>query len=72
MGAHAFNDLYYLERVCRAQITAMSSGAPLKRIPQDVAQHTFEQMQADRDDQATHHFAAMKRLLDREGADYAS
>jgi len=70
--AHAFNDLYYLERVCRAQITAMSSGAPLKRIPQDVAQHTFEQMQADRDDQATHHFAAMKRLLDREGADYAS
>jgi ribulose-5-phosphate 4-epimerase/fuculose-1-phosphate aldolase len=70
--AHAFNDLYYLERVCRAQITAMSSGAPLKRIPQDVAQHTHEQMQADRDDQATQHFAAMKRILDREGADYAS
>ncbi len=70
--AHAFNDLYYLERVCRAQITAMSSGAPLKRIPQDVAQHTLEQMQAARDDQASHHFAAMKRLLDREGADYAS
>ena len=70
--AHAFNDLYYLERVCRAQITAMSSGAPLKRIPQDVARHTFEQMQADRDDQATHHFAAMKRILDRQGADYAN
>lgn len=69
--AHAFNDLYYLERVCRAQITAMSSGAPLKRIPQDVAQHTFEQMQSDRDDQAFHHFAAMKRILDRQGSDYA-
>lgn len=70
--AHAFNDLYYLERVCRAQITAMSSGATLKRIPQDVAQHTFEQMQGDRDDQALHHFAAMKRILDRDAQDYAS
>lgn len=70
--AHAFNDLYYLERVCRAQITAMSTGVALKRIPQDVAQHTFEQMQADRDDQANHHFAAMKRILDREEPDYAS
>lgn len=70
--AHAFNDLYYLEHACRAQITAMSSGAPLKRIPQDVAQHTHEQMQKDRDDQAIHHFAAMKRILDREQPEYAS
>jgi hypothetical protein len=50
----------------------MSSGATLKRIPQDVAQHTFEQMQGDRDDQALYHFAAMKRILDRAGQDYAS
>ena len=70
--AHAFNDLYYLERVCRAQITAMSTGAALKRIPQDIAQRTFEQMQGDRDDQAYHHFAAMKRILDREEAGYAT
>tara|TARA_Y100000588_G_scaffold394108_1_gene512889 strand:+ start:1898 stop:2650 length:753 start_codon:yes stop_codon:yes gene_type:complete len=69
--AHAFNDLYYLEQVCRAQITAMSAGVPLKRIPQDVAQHTHEQMQKDRNDQATHHFAAMKRQLDREEPEYA-
>ena len=70
--AHAFNDLYYLERVCRAQITAMSSGAPMKRIPQNIAQHTFEQMQKDRDDQATHHFAAIKRRLDLEEPDYVT
>ena len=43
--AHAFNDLYYLEKACMAQITAMSSGVPLKRIPQDVAAHTHKQMQ---------------------------
>ena len=70
--AHAFNDLYYLEQVCLAQVTALSTGMPLKRIPQDVAQQTFEQMQLDRDDQAYHHFAAMKRILDREEPEYAS
>jgi len=68
--AHAFNDLYYLEQVCRAQITALSSGKTLKMIPHDIAQNTFEQMQNDRDDQATYHFAAMKRILDRETPEY--
>ena len=68
--AHAFNDLYYLEQVCRAQITALSSGKPLKIIPEETAQNTFVQMQRDRDDQVSHHFAAMKRILDRETLDY--
>ena len=39
-------------------------------IPHDIAQNTFEQMQNDRDDQATYHFAAMKRILDRETPEY--
>ncbi len=70
--AHAFNDLYYLEQVCKAQITAMSSGVALKLIPHDIAEYTFQQMQKDRDDQAYHHFAAMKRLINRDDPDYAS
>ena len=54
--AHAFNDLYYLEKACMAQITAMSSGRPLKRIPQQVAEYTHAQMQGDRDDQSLEAF----------------
>ena len=69
--AHAWNDLYYLERACQAQVLAMSTGRPLRRIRQDVAAATFEQMQSDRDDQATNHLAALKRVLDREEPDYA-
>ena len=70
--AHAFNDLYYLENACIAQITAMSSGVPLKRIPQDVAAHTHEQMQKDRDDQSSRHFNEIKRILEKDEPDYAS
>mgnify|MGYP005673133669 FL=1 len=68
--AHAFNDLYYLERAARAQILAYSTGQPLQRIPQDVCASTFEQMQADRDDQATRFLAEIKRILDKEEPDY--
>ena len=70
--AHAFNDLYYLEKSCMAQITAMSSGVRLKRIPQDVAAYTHEQMQKDRDDQSSRHFSEIKRILDKDEPDYAS
>lgn len=68
---HALNDLYYLERSAKAQIVAMSTGRPLRRIRQDIAEATFQQMQSDRDDQAHHHLAAIKRILDREEPDYA-
>lgn len=68
--AHAFNDLYYLERAAQAQILAYSTGQPLQRIPQDVCASTFEQMQADRDDQATRFLAEIKRILDKEEPDY--
>ena len=68
--AHAFNDLYYLERAAQAQILAYSSGQPIQRIPQDICATTFEQMQADRDDQAIRHLAEIKRILDKEEPDY--
>lgn len=70
--AHAFNDLYYLERAAQAQILAYSTGRPLKPIPQSVCEMTFQQMQADRDDQATRFLSEIKRLLDKEAPDYAS
>jgi ribulose-5-phosphate 4-epimerase/fuculose-1-phosphate aldolase len=70
--ANAFNDLYYLEKACMAQITAMSSGRSLKRIPQEVAEYTYTQMQGDRDDQSSRHFMEIRRILDKEEPDYAT
>ena len=69
--AEAFDDLYYLERACQAQVIAMSTGRPMKRIPQDVAQMTYDQMsQASERAQSVRHFEALKRLLERDEADY--
>ena len=68
--AHAFNDLYYLERAAQAQILAYSTGQPIQRVPQDICANTFEKMQADRDDQAIRHLAEIKRILDKEEPEY--
>ena len=68
--AHAFNDLYYLERAAQAQVIALSTVQELQRIPQDVCARTFEQMQADRDDQSIRHLSEIKRILDKEEPDY--
>jgi ribulose-5-phosphate 4-epimerase/fuculose-1-phosphate aldolase len=68
--AAAFDDLYYLERACRNQVLALSTGRPLKRVPAEEALRTRAEF--DRyEDQADLHFAALKRLLDREEPDYA-
>jgi len=69
--AHAFDDLYYLERACQAQVIAMSTGRAMRRVPQDVARMTADQMSSSPERlQAVRHFAALKRLLDRDEPDY--
>jgi ribulose-5-phosphate 4-epimerase/fuculose-1-phosphate aldolase len=69
--AEAFDDLYYLERAAQAQIIAMSANRPLKRVPQDVARMTADQMATNTERaQAHRHFAALMRLLDRDEPDY--
>jgi ribulose-5-phosphate 4-epimerase/fuculose-1-phosphate aldolase len=68
--AAAFDDLYYLERACQNQVLAMSTGQPLKRVPAAEVERTRAEF--DRyEEQAELHFAALKRLLEREEADYA-
>jgi len=68
--AQAFADLYYLERVCQLQILAYQAGRPLRRLTHDTLRSTARQMMADR--QSAHeHFAALKRVLDRDEPDYA-
>jgi ribulose-5-phosphate 4-epimerase/fuculose-1-phosphate aldolase len=68
--AAAFDDLYFLERACQNQVLAMSTGRRLKRVPPDEILRTqaeFERYQGH----AEAHFAALRRLLEREEPDYA-
>jgi len=72
----AFERLYFLERACQAQVLALSTGRALRLIPESVVQATYDQFQSgskvDGLDRAELHFAALKRLLDRSEADYAT
>jgi ribulose-5-phosphate 4-epimerase/fuculose-1-phosphate aldolase len=69
--AAAFDDLYYLERACQNQVLAMSTGRPLKHVPAAEVERTRAEF--DRyEEQADLHFAALKRMLDREEPDYAA
>jgi ribulose-5-phosphate 4-epimerase/fuculose-1-phosphate aldolase len=68
--AEAFDDLYYLERACQAQVIAMSTGRPLRRIPEAIAAG-YNANTDERSRMGKLHFAALKRLLDRDERDYA-
>jgi ribulose-5-phosphate 4-epimerase/fuculose-1-phosphate aldolase len=67
--AEAFDVLYYLEKACENQVLAMSTGQPLKIIPDEVARRTAEQWANEAWSSQTH-FDALKRLLDRDDPDY--
>lgn len=69
--AKAYDDLYYLERACQIQVMAMSTGRPLKRIPDAIAARGAVQFQSLGDGPEVH-FAGLKEVLDREEPDYAS
>lgn len=59
--AVAFDDLYYLERACRQQILAQSTGLPLKLIEGEVLRETQRQIDEIRVTLAEGHFAALLR-----------
>lgn len=60
--AVAFDDLYYLERACRQQILALSTGLPLKIIPEAQQKQTAREWMQVLDYQASKHFDALMRL----------
>jgi ribulose-5-phosphate 4-epimerase/fuculose-1-phosphate aldolase len=71
--AAAWEDLYYLEQACRAQILAMSTGRPLKKISDNMAADVAAGIRAEslgRSANFDRHLEALKRVLDREGADF--
>jgi len=67
--ATAFNDLYYLERACQLQVQAMWTGRRLRRVPPEVAALTAQQFKGDAG-QVQMHFAALKRVLERDEPDF--
>jgi ribulose-5-phosphate 4-epimerase/fuculose-1-phosphate aldolase len=69
--AQAFDLMYYLERACRVQVLARSTGAKLREVRHEVIQTTYKLMHADAPKYAGAHFSALKRLLDREEPDYS-
>ena len=60
--AIAFDDLYYLERACRQQVLAMSTGKPLEIIPDDQLKSTHREWMQVLEYQATKHFEALMRV----------
>jgi ribulose-5-phosphate 4-epimerase/fuculose-1-phosphate aldolase len=72
----AFERLYFLERACQAQVLALSTGRALRPVPDDIVKATMAQFSSGAKvggrDRADLHFEALKRLLDRQHADYAS
>lgn len=71
--AAAWEDLYYLEQACRAQILAMSTGRPLNRVSENLAADVAAGIRAESLGRAANydrHLEAMKRLLDRDGSNY--
>jgi ribulose-5-phosphate 4-epimerase/fuculose-1-phosphate aldolase len=72
--AEAYDKLYYLERACQVQIYAMWTGKTLREISAKVVAHTLQQYANSPihggKPAHEHHFAALKRLLDRREPEY--
>lgn len=60
--ALAFDELYYLERACRQQVLAMSTGRALKSIPEKELRETARQWMQVLEVQAERHFEALMRV----------
>lgn len=70
--AQAFDDLYYLERACQVQILARSTGRPFKSVGANLAAATAAGFrEPPGTEEPAKHFAALKRLLDRDDPSYA-
>ena len=64
----AFDELYFAERTCMYQMTAMNTGLPLRLLP-DSLRDRYNGPWGDRFD-ARLHLDAWRRILDREEPDY--
>ena len=73
--AQAYRRLYKLERVCRAQVLAMSTGQPLQVLSDQIVAQVQAPPPDDRHPRGERerlYFEAMMRVLDRELPGYAN
>lgn len=73
--AQAYRRIYKLERVCRAQLLAMSSGEPLEVLSEEIIAQVQAPPSHDSHSKSERDhlfFEAMKRVLDRELPGYAN
>jgi ribulose-5-phosphate 4-epimerase/fuculose-1-phosphate aldolase len=68
--AEAWDDMYYLERACEAQLLAESTGRKLIPVAPAVADAAYRQMLAEGGESARLHLESIKRILDAEAPDY--
>lgn len=64
--AHAYDDLYYLERACLHQVLAQSTGRPLAPVAADLAARVAAQTLGERE-QSDLFFEALRRMLPAPG-----
>ena len=67
--AQAYRRLYKLERVCRTQVLAMSTGKPLEILSEDVVEKVLQPAPLEthsREERERLFFEAMMRVVDRE------
>jgi ribulose-5-phosphate 4-epimerase/fuculose-1-phosphate aldolase len=69
--AHAFDELYYLEKACQHLVLAYSTGRPLRLISDNLAASVAREWE-EFDGFAQAHFAELKALLDAEDPSYAA
>ena len=65
--AHAYDDLYYLERACMAQVLAQSTGRPLVPVDASIAERVRDQTLSERV-QSELFFEALRRTSAREAS----
>lgn len=72
--AEAYDRLFYLERACQVQLYAMWTGRKIKQVSPAVVKKTVSQGAGEMlyygKKPNYHHFAALKRVLDRREPDY--
>ena len=60
--SHAFDDLYYLERACQAQVLALSTGRPLQPVQAELAARVAAQTMGERL-QSELFFESLRRMV---------
>jgi ribulose-5-phosphate 4-epimerase/fuculose-1-phosphate aldolase len=70
--AQAFDELYYLEKACALQVSALATGRELALIPDAVAHKACSQWNDYPTRFSELHFTALKNILKQEEPDYTT